>query len=40
MKRIEVYDIEEKLLEQKADEMDTTIAELIEMLCEYLPEIE
>lgn len=40
MTRIEVYDTEAKLLEQKADELDTTIAELVEMLCDYLSEIE
>ena len=40
MRRIEVYDIEADALERKAEELDTTIAEIIEQLCEYLDEVE
>lgn len=40
MKRIEVYDIEAKALEAKAEALNTTVAEIVEMLCEYLDEVE
>lgn len=40
MTRIEVYDTEAEALRDKAEQMDMTIAELVEMLCEYLPEVE
>lgn len=40
MTRIEVYDIEADALERKAEELDTTIAEIIEQLCEHLDEVE
>lgn len=39
MKAISVYDIEEEKLNKVADDNDTTIAEIIEQLCEYLPEV-
>ena len=40
MTYIAVYDIDAKELERKADELDTTIAEIIEQLCDYLGEVE
>lgn len=40
MKKITVYDTEADALEAKANELDMTVAEVIEMLCEYLEEIE
>ena len=40
MKYIGVYDIEEKKLEQFAEAHDTTVAEVIEALCEFLDDIE
>lgn len=40
MTRIEIYDTEAEALERKAEQMDVTIAELVEMLCDYLHEIE
>ena len=38
MTRISAYDIEADLIEKVADENDTTTAEVIEALCEYLEE--
>lgn len=40
MTRIEVYDTEAEALQDKAEQMDITVAELVEMLCEYLSEVE
>lgn len=40
MTNISVYDTEATLLEKKADEMGTTVAELIEQLCDFLDEVE
>lgn len=40
MKAIYVYDIEAEALEKKAEELDTTVAEIIEQLCDYLEEVE
>ena len=40
MTNISVYDIEANALEKKAEELDISIAEIIEQLCEYLDEIE
>lgn len=39
MQSITVYDIEKKKLESVAENNDTTTAEIIEQLMEYLPEI-
>lgn len=39
MTRISAYDIEAELIERIADENDTTTAEVIEALCEYLEEV-
>lgn len=39
MQNISVYDIEAKRLEKVAEDNDTTVAEVIEQLCEYLPEL-
>jgi hypothetical protein len=40
MTNIAVYDIEANALEKKADELGTTVAEIIEQLCDYLDEVE
>jgi len=41
MKNISVYDVEFEALEKKADELDTTIAEIITVLVDgYLDEVE
>ena len=39
MTKILVYDIEEEELEKIADANDTTVAEIVEMLMEYVEEI-
>ena len=39
MQNISVYDIEAKRLEKIADKNDATTAEIIEQLCEYLPDV-
>ena len=39
MKTISVYDIEAEAIEKAADANDTTEAEIIELLCEYLPQM-
>ena len=39
MQNITVYDIEAKELERIADENDTTIAEVVEMLMDYAEEM-
>lgn len=40
MKYISVYDIEADAIERKTEELGTTVAEIIEQLCDYLDEIE
>lgn len=40
MTNILVYDVEAKQLEETAEKHDMTVAELVEMLCEYLEEVE
>ena len=39
MQSISVYDIEADKLNRVADDNDTTVAEIIEQLCEYLSDI-
>lgn len=39
MQKILVYDIEANELEKIADENDTTVAEVVEMLMEYVEEM-
>ena len=40
MTNITIYDLEAKALAEKAEELDITIAELVEQLCEFLDECE
>lgn len=40
MTAITIYDTEADALEKKAEELGTSIAEIIEQLCEYLDDVE
>lgn len=39
MKSIMVYDVDAKLISKLADRNDTTEAEIVEMLCEYVSDM-
>ena len=39
MTNISIYDVEAEQLEKIADANDTTVAEVVEMLCEYVEEM-
>lgn len=39
MQKVMLYDIEAEKLEQLAEANDTTVAEIVEQLVEYLPEV-
>ena len=39
MTNVNVYDIEAELLNKVADANDTTVAEIVEALCEYMEEV-
>lgn len=40
MTNIRICDTEAEALEKKAEELGTTVAEIIEQLCDYLDEVE